>query len=139
MNDILYFIDFLLLLLSEINNTTILLMVLLNAIDGKVDDCCTWQCCCICSWQLTMGPHGLSLWLGAVNVVLRHGSLVTHVEDKKIGWCCHIAGQQQLGAQRGLHKISSGANHAPESLCTVCATGTLTSGCTGHCCPYPSH
>jgi hypothetical protein len=59
------------------------------------------------------------------------------VEDKTIEWHCRNIGQhQELGfsvcyAPRqlllycGLHKISSGANLAPESLRTVCASGTL--------------
>jgi hypothetical protein len=38
---------------------------------------------------------------------------------KTIGWYCHIAGQQQLGAQQGLLKVSSGANLAPVSALFV--------------------
>ncbi len=33
--------------------------------------------CCHCSWQSTIGPHGLSLWPGAANMILHHSSLVT--------------------------------------------------------------
>ncbi len=73
----------------------------------KMDDRHIQWLCCLCSWQLTIGPHSLSLWPSTVDVILHHRSLVTHVEDKTIGWYCHIAGQQQLGAQRGLHKISN--------------------------------
>jgi hypothetical protein len=102
----------------------------------RIDDCCTWQLCCLCSWQSTIGPHGLSLWPGTIEVILRHGSLVTHVEDKTIEWYCHNIGQHQLGFSiccaphqlllcHGLRKICSGANLAPESLRTVCASGTL--------------
>jgi hypothetical protein len=39
------------------------------------------------------GPHGLSFWTGTVDVILHHRSLVTHVEDKTIGWYSHNDGQ----------------------------------------------
>ncbi len=58
------------------------------------------------------------------------------VEDQMIGWYCNNTGQHQLGfsvrcAPRqlllccGLRKICSGANLAPESLHTICASGTF--------------
>ncbi len=58
------------------------------------------------------------------------------MEDKTIGWYCHIAGQQQPGFSihctphqlllcHGLRKICSGTNLVPESLCTVCASGSF--------------
>ncbi len=62
----------------------------------RTDDHRIAQGCCLCSWQSTIGPQGLSFWPGTVNMILRHGSLVTHVEDKTIGWYCHNAGQHQL-------------------------------------------
>jgi hypothetical protein len=58
------------------------------------------------------------------------------VKDKTIEWYYHNAGQHQLGFSIccaphqllmycGLLKICSGANLAPESLRTVCVSGTL--------------
>ena len=58
------------------------------------------------------------------------------LEDKTIGWYFFNAGQHQLGFNIccvpcqlllccGLRRISSGTNLAPESLRTVCASGTL--------------
>jgi hypothetical protein len=58
------------------------------------------------------------------------------MDDKTIGLYCHIAGQHQLGSSIrcvprqllvccSLRKMSSGANLAPESLRTVCASGTF--------------
>ena len=102
----------------------------------RIDDHCIRQCSCLCSWQSTIGPHGLPLWPGTIWVILRHGSLVTHVEDKTIEWYCHNAGQHQLGFSIccaphqlllccGLCKICSGASLAPESICIVCASGIL--------------
>ncbi len=102
----------------------------------RIDDHCILQGCCLCSWQSTIGPHSLLLWPGTIEVILRHGSSVTHVEDKTIEWYCHLSGQHQLGFNIccvpcqlllccGLRRMSSGANLAPESLHTVCASGTL--------------
>ncbi len=58
------------------------------------------------------------------------------MENKTIGWYYQISGQQQLGFSVccvphqlllccGLRRISSGTNLVPESLHTVCASGTL--------------
>jgi hypothetical protein len=102
----------------------------------RIDDCHIQRHCCLCSWQSIIGPHSLSLWPGNVKVILCHGSSVTHVEDKTIGWYCHNAGQHQLGFSIccvpcqmllccSLRRMSSGANLLLKSLCTVCASGTL--------------
>jgi hypothetical protein len=58
------------------------------------------------------------------------------MEDKTIGWYCHITGQHQLGFSircvpcqlllcSSLIGMSSGVNIALESLHTGCASGTL--------------
>ncbi len=38
----------------------------------RVDDHRTWQRCCLCSWQSTIDPYGLSLWPGTIEVILHH-------------------------------------------------------------------
>ncbi len=125
------------LLLVVTNNTKILLTALLNAIDGKN----SWLLYRATLFQLllainnrptrlvVMGWHSrrdLTSWVFSDAFVI----------DKTIGWYCHIAGQQQPGFSircspcqlllySGLHKINSDTNLAPESLHTVCASGTL--------------
>ena len=49
----------------------------------RIDDCLTWQLCCLCSWQSTKGPHGLSLWPGTVNRISCHGFSVTQWQKSK--------------------------------------------------------
>ncbi len=127
------------LLLSEVNKTTILQFFWWRCstqLMERIDDPRIQQRCCHCSRQSTIGPHGLTLWPWTGNVILCQGSLVTHLEDKTIGWYCHNTGRHQLGFSiccaphqlllcRGLCKIWSGANLAPEILCTICAAGTF--------------
>ncbi len=38
---------------------------------------------CRCSWQSTIGPHGLLLWPGTLDVILHHGFLTTHLWKTK--------------------------------------------------------
>ncbi len=49
----------------------------------RIDDCLTWQLCCLCPWQSTKGPHGLSLWPGTVNRISCHGFSVTQWQKSK--------------------------------------------------------
>ncbi len=63
-----------LLLLSLVNNTTMYLMALLNVIDGKNRDYCIGQRCCCCSWQSTIGPHGILISCGGTMLLLFHGN-----------------------------------------------------------------
>ncbi len=127
----------LLLLLLVVDNNSILLRVSLNAIDGKS----RW-------WLYTATLLTLLLaidkrptqfvvmaWPRWHDLASRFFSNAV-VEDKTIGWYCHNTGQHQLGFSvccaphqlllyRDLRKISSGTNLVPESLRTVCASGTL--------------
>jgi hypothetical protein len=126
-----------LILLSEVNNTTILLMALLNAINGKS----SWLLyrTTLLSLLLAFDNRPTQLVIMAWHSQRDLASWVINnavVEDKTIGWHCHIAGQQQPGFSvrcaprqlllcHGLRKISNGANLALESLLTVFASGTL--------------
>ncbi len=86
----------LLILLSEFNNSTIFLMASLNVIDGKN----RWllYTTMLLSFLLAVDnrPALFVIMAWSVNVILHHGSSMTHVEDKTIGWHCHNAGQHQL-------------------------------------------
>ena len=44
---------------------------------ARVADCCIGRRFYCCSWQLTKGPHSLSLLPGTIGVILLHGSSVT--------------------------------------------------------------
>ncbi len=127
----------LLLLLLKVNNTKIKLMALLNAIDRKN------------RWSLYMAML-LPLLLAndkkptqfVVMAWNRWCDLASWffskavVKDKTIGRYCHNTSQHQLGFSicctphqlllyHVLRKISSCANLVPESLNTVCVSGTL--------------
>ncbi len=88
----------LLILLVVVNNNA--LMVLLNTINGKN----RWSPYTVtllsCSWQSTMGPHGLLLWPGMVDMILRHGSLVTHVEVKILDGIVTLLASSSLACSR---------------------------------------
>jgi hypothetical protein len=99
---------------------------------------CLGHHCCRCSWQsIDNRPKQLVImvWHSWRDLMLRvFGN--AFVEDKTIGWQCHIAGQQQLGFSVrftpcqlllycSLCIISSGTNLAPENHQTVWASGTL--------------
>ncbi len=89
----------LLLLLLEVDNTTIFLMASLNTIDGKN------------RWSLFAATF-LSLLLAINNSLIRLVVMAWHpqhdlasrtfgntlVEDKTIGWYCHIAGSSSLAS-----------------------------------------
>ncbi len=126
-----------LLLLSEVNNTTILLMALLNAIDGKNRWSLYTARLLLLLLAIDKRPTWFVVmaWNNRCDLASRFFSNAV-VEDKSIGWYCHNTGQHQLGFSIccapcqlllycGLCEISSGANLAPESLRTVCASGTL--------------
>ncbi len=103
---------------------------------ARIAYCCIGWCCGDCSWQLTIGPHRLSSGPSAIDLILCHGSLVTHLWKTTLGQHCHIAGQHQLGFSVccmphhlllccGLQRVNSGKNLALESLHNVCASDTL--------------
>ncbi len=82
------------------------------------------QLCCLCSWQLTIGTHGLSLWPGTVKVILRHGQKNHWMELSQLGFRIYCVPCQLLLCC-GLRRMSNGMNLALESLHTVSASGTF--------------
>jgi hypothetical protein len=137
----------LLLLLLVINNITILLMVLLNVINGKSSRLLYRSTFLLLLLAIDKRPTQFVIiawnhWCDLASWFFSNAV----VDDKTIGLYCHNTGQHQLGFSFcctpcqlllcwGLCRMSGGPSFAPESLCTVCVSGTLISGCTGHCCP----
>ena len=127
----------LLLLLLVVYNNSILLTVLLIATDRKSIWSLYMAMLLLLLLAIDKRPTGFVVmaWHPQRDLTSQFFNNAV-VEDKTIGWYCHNTGQHQLGFSvccaphqlllyRGLRKISSGANLAPESLRTVSASGTL--------------
>ncbi len=126
----------LLLLLLVVDKITILLMVLLNAINGE-SSWLSYRVTLLSLLLINKRPTRFVVmaWNCQRDLASQFFSNAV-VEDKTIWWFCHNTGQHKLGFSicctlhqlllyRGLRKICSCTNLGPESLCTVCGSGTL--------------
>ncbi len=97
----------------------------------RIDDRRILWRCCLCSWQSTIGPHGLSLWLGTVEVILRHGQQ-NHWMVLSLRW--PAAAWRAAGLTQNKQWREPCAGEPPHCLCV-----RYFSGLTGQWCPLPSH